>query len=469
MNKQATVAAVVLVAVLAAALLITPRVVGSMTEARVRERVAAIDASSAASAEITSFERGWFRSSARIALRFLPDTLAQIPVIDAEGNPLLGPIPVAVELAHGPVAVLDGVHLGWSRMVARLDRDAPGVTELEQTLGVPYLFEFRSKTPFIGGMVFDADAPSFTLPIDEALLTFSGATADGTFSGRRLDARAQVAGIEMASPTGTFAVSNVRFSAANELLSQYVMPGESSFSIERVTIHDSAAAGQAVFDAANLRVVSNTTLNDTGDLLDVHVDYDLDSVRVAGSELTAAKLAMALRSLDVAAIEAYSAAAGNLAGTTTNPAEIVAELAPQLDRALRAGPSITVDPLRFRFDNEPFEGRITVSTNPANLRPAGALNLDNPLLVLGLIDADGELRLSKPLALEFATLAAAQQLGVDVPLDERRYMAEAQSGLILTMLIGQGVLVEDGNDYRSAFKLTNGSVTVNGNPLLGLR
>ena len=353
MNKQATVAALVLVAVLAAALLVTPRVVGSMTEARVRERVAAIDASSAASAEITSFERGWFRSSARIALRFAPDSLAQLPVIDARDNPLLGPIPVAVEFAHGPIAVLDGVHFGWSRMVARLDKEAPGVAELEQTLGVPYLFEFRGKTPYVGGMAFDADAPSFMLPIDEALLTFSGATADGTFAGNRLDARGHIEGVEMTSPTGTFAVRNVRFSAANELLSQYVMPGESTFSIESVSIRE-APAGQPVFDAANLRVVSNTKLNDSGELLDVLVDYDLESVRVEDSALTGAKLAMAIRNLDVAALEAYSAAASNLAGTTTNPAEIVAELAPQLDRALRAGPSLAIDPLRFRFDDEPF-------------------------------------------------------------------------------------------------------------------
>jgi uncharacterized protein YdgA (DUF945 family) len=44
-------------------------------------------------------------------------------------------------------------------------------------------------------------------------------------------------------------------------------------------------------------------------------------------------------------------------------------------------------------------------------------------------------------------------------------MAEAQSGLILAMLVGQGVLVEDGDSYRSALKLTNGALTLNGNPL----
>ena len=51
MNKAAIVAA----ALLAVVLLALPGVVGSVTEARVRERVAAIDASPTADAELKSF------------------------------------------------------------------------------------------------------------------------------------------------------------------------------------------------------------------------------------------------------------------------------------------------------------------------------------------------------------------------------------------------------------------------------
>ena len=141
MNKVAIAAAALLVI----ALLAMPGVVGSITEARVRERVAAIDASPSAAAELTSFDRGWFRSTARIELELAPDNVAQLT--DAAGTPLgvFGALPIVVEFAHGPVAVLDGVHFGWSKMVARPDVEAPGVAELTQTLGVPYLFEFRGR------------------------------------------------------------------------------------------------------------------------------------------------------------------------------------------------------------------------------------------------------------------------------------------------------------------------------------
>jgi uncharacterized protein YdgA (DUF945 family) len=44
-------------------------------------------------------------------------------------------------------------------------------------------------------------------------------------------------------------------------------------------------------------------------------------------------------------------------------------------------------------------------------------------------------------------------------------MAEAQSGLMLAMLVGQGVLVEDGDGYRTSLDYTDGALTLNGSPL----
>ena len=62
--------------------------------------------------------------------------------------------------------------------------------------------------------------------------------------------------------------------------------------------------------------------------------------------------------------------------------------------------------------------------------------------MLSLVNTDANLRVSKPLAHTLALLAARQQLGSDdsIPLDQLDYMAEAQSGLMVTMMVGQGVL-----------------------------
>jgi uncharacterized protein YdgA (DUF945 family) len=459
MNKLAVAAAALLVV----ALLGLPAVVGSVTEARVRERVAAIDASPTATAEVKSFDRGWFRSTAQIELRFVPDNVAQLADF-AENLGLFAALPVAIDFAHGPVAVLDGVHLGWSKMVARADPAAPGITELQQTLGVPYLFEFRGSSSYFGGLRFDADAPPFQLPLDEALLTFSGATLAGAFAQPRLEANARVGAVELTSPTASFALRGLYATADNELRSQYVMPGRASLSIESISAGDSTTP---TFEAVNLEIDSDVALDAAAELLEMSVTYAVDSVRVADDVVTAAALGLTVRNVDVATLEAYSAAATEAAAAGEPEETLVAALGPHLERALKAGPSLRLEPLRFRYDDEPFEGRVEITTNTQRLPPAGTLDLDNPLLILGVLNADVEVRLSKLLAADLATLAARLQLGADesVPPDQLEYMAEAQSGLMLTMLVGQGVLIEDGEGYRSSVQFRDGTITLNGNPL----
>ncbi len=463
MNKVALVA----VGLLALVVLALPGLVGSITEARVRERVATIDASPSADAELKSFERGWLRSTARVELTLAPDNVSQLA--DAAGTPLgiFGTLPIVVELAHGPVALLDGVHFGWSQMVARPDMEAPGVAELTATLGVPYLFEFRGNTHYLGGLRFDADAPPFELPLDEALLTFSGGTLAGSFAGRHLDAHAQIVSFDFTSSTGTFAVHGISASADNELRSSYVMPGQTSFTIASISMAYPSQNAEPMFELSNLTMHSDVDIDAAGELLEMRVTYDVDTARLEQNEVTAGSATLTVRNLDVAAVEAYSAAASDAASAGVDSATIAASLGPHLERALKAAPSVTLDPIRFSYDGEPFDGRIEITTNPQRLPPAGTLILDNPLMMLSLLDTKADVRLSKTLAGELAALGARLQLGNDptIPPDQLEYMAEAQSGLMLTMLVGQGVLIEEGDGYRTSIDFTDGMLTLNGNPL----
>lgn len=457
MNKVAIAAAALLVIVLLA----LPGIVGSVTEASVRARVATIDESPSVAAELKSYDRGWFRSTAHIELKAENgDALANF-------GGLFSSLPIEVELAHGPVAVLDGVYFGWSTMVARPDPEVARVAELTQTLNVPYLFRFRGRTPYAGGLKFDADAPPFTLPIEERALTFSGGTLAGNFAGRNVDVDAQIGSMEFASETGTFAVQGVAASVDSELRSEYVMPGEVSFSIANLSI-TAPLSTTPMFETSNLRIASDVALDAASELLEMRLNYDVDAVRVESNEMTGGSIALVVRNLDAAAVEAYGALAADAAAAGADPQTIAASLVPHLERALRSGPSLTLDRLRFRYNDEPFEGRVEVTTNPARLPPAGTLTLDNPFLFVGLVNAKAELNMSKTLAGQLATLAARLQIAQadpTIPPEQLDYLAEGQSGLMLTMLVGQGVLLEEGDSYRSSFELTDGSLTLNGNAL----
>lgn len=457
MNKLAIVAAALLVV----ALLALPAAVGGIVEADVRERVAVIDADPLVSAELRSFERGWFRSTARIELRLAPDNLPPPAATELGSLPTL---PIVVEHAHGPIAVLDGVHFGWNKFVVRPDTEAPGIGELTQTLGVPYLFEFRGRGGYLGGLDFDADVPPFELPIEEVLLTFSGATLRGNFAEPRLVADGRMGALELASETGSFAVRGINFSSDGGLRWGHVMPGEGSFTIEEISAVDGA---DTLLEARNLSLTSEVAVDPAGELLELRARYDVDSMRSEDGEITAAVVGVAMRNLDVAAVQAYAEVASDPTAMAADPTALSAALAPHIERALRAGPSIALDPIRFRYDGEPFEARVEITTDTARLPAAGTFSLDNPLLLLGAFDANAELRVSRALATKLATAGARQQLSADptVPPEQIDYMAEAQAGLVLATLIGQGVLVDDGDGYRSSFVYDNGAMTLNGNAL----
>ena len=461
MNKVAIAAAALLLIVLLA----LPAVVGSVTEASVRARVAEIDENPSVAAELKSYDRGWFRSTAHIELK--AENVDPLVVAGTSLDGLFSSLPIMVEFAHGPVAVLDGVYFGWSTMVAQPDTEAPGMAELTQTLNVPYLFQFRGRTPYVGGLVFDADAPPFTLPLEETALTFSGGTLAGNIAGRKVKADAQIGSADFAGETGTFAVQGVAASVDSELRSEYVMPGEVSFSIANISI-TAPQSTMPMFETSNLRIKSDVDLDTASNLLEMHLNYDVDSVRVESNAMTGGSIAVAVRNLDAAAVEAYGALATDAAAAGADPETIAAALVPHLERALRAGPSLTLDPIRFRYDDEPFQGRVEVTTNAARLPPAGALSLDNPLLFVSLVNAKAELNMSKTLAGHLATLAARLQIAQTdptIPPEQLDFMAEGQSGLMVAMLVGQGVLLEEGDSYRTSFEFTDGSMTLNGSPL----
>jgi len=465
---------IVVLVVLALVLLAMPPVLGTVTETQVRNRVEAIEQGGLLSAKVRAYDRGWFHSKAKIELTFAPTYAAQLRATGALPDDPAGALPstvVAVDLAHGPVAVQDGVSFGWSRMVARPDPEDPDVIAIQEQLGVPYLFEFRGRTGFSGGVSFDAIVPSVDLPIEQAAaqLKFSGAFINGYYKRRALEADAHVESLELAAPIGSFVMRDLQVNLDNELISDYLMPGQAGFTIEQILVVDATAGAQPMFEANQLRVGSKMTINDDATLADMSVDYRLRKVRFADTTVDDAVLALGLRNLDVAAFEAYAAAVRDLtaSGNIEDSGTLLAAVAPQIERAFAAGPVLSLDPIGFALDGEPFMGKIEVATNTARLPPAGSASFDNPLLLLGLVDSTAELTVSKPLALRLAKTVVSTQLASSgqMPPDQVEYMAEAQSNLMIGMLAGQGMLVEDGDAYRTAVRFADGALTVNGNPL----
>jgi uncharacterized protein YdgA (DUF945 family) len=461
---------VALFAVAAVALIFVglPPLLGMLTESQVAARVAALDSSGALKVSLRSYERGWFRSRARITVALAPQLIAKLDALGAAGGlasfagTLDRRMPIEVEITHGPLAFLDGVHVGWSTIVARLDRQSGGVAGLERTLGVPYVFEFRGRTDFAGGIAFAAEMPPIDLTIAGARVDFSGAELAGTFADGRLIGSGRLDRFELTSPPGAFSINEVRAATDTEIRSAYALPGDSSLSIARISIVDAARGPMPVLDADDIRVAGKIELDPSAALLNLHASYDVDSLFVEGARVAGASLGLAVQRLDIAALESYlDAARAEASGLAPSP-----ELDTALARALAAGPSLVLDPVRFRVNEEPFTAHVELAANRAALPPAGSFDPEDPAAVLPALRGAATVDVSKKLAREIAVVATELRYGDgSLEPEQSRLLAEAQAGLILVTLVGQGILEDAGETYRAELRLADGALTLNGTAL----
>jgi len=460
--------AIFAVATVALLLLVLPPVLGMLTESQVRARITALDASGVLKASLRTYERGWFRSRARMTVALAPQTIARLDELGAAlGLPPVSAdldrrAPIALEIAHGPLAFLDGVYFGWSKMVARLDPRARNIAALERNLGVPYLFELRGRTGFAGGVSFDASVPPVDVEAAGVHITFSGAGVDGTLVRERLVTASRLDAFTLTSPPGALTIRNVQAAADLDLGSPTAVPGDANLSIEQFSIVDAARGTGPVLDAANVKVASKIGLDPQTTLLDLHAMYDSDSVLLYGTRVTDASVGVTLDKIDVAAVETYLKLAQSDAGGN-DPA---AEVGKALTKALAAGPSFVLDPLRFRFDGEPFTARVEIAANPAALPAQGSSDLDSWLALLPALRSTATVDVSKKLARDIAVLVAETRFADDgMQPEQRRLLADMQAGLMLVTLVSQGMLVDAGDTYRSELRLADGAVTLNGGPL----
>ncbi|HET8696429.1 MAG TPA: DUF945 family protein, partial [Gammaproteobacteria bacterium] len=392
------------------------------------------------------------------------EQLAQTLPAGAGSAPLGGHLPVVLRIAHGPIASLNGVHFGWSKVVARADHAAPQIAALEQQLGVPYLFEFRSRTGFLGTTSFEGEVPKFEVPVEPGSVRFSGAMFAGTTRGRHVKIDGDIGSIELSMPDGSAALHGLRAAVDGDIVAQSVMLGTTGFEIDSVSVMDQRL-GSAVFDAGKVKFASKVTLDDPQQRLDIAGTYDIASLKVAGVDVADASVGVAFRNVDLSALQAYQAAAQDV--VRTGDASL---LQPAVMRLIASRPTFALEPVRVLADGELFEARLELTPN--DRVTANSLPLSDPQELLGVVDGNAQIDISRRLAERIAQQVLRMQYGFDPSLapEQLEQMVTAQSGAMLLMLAGQGIIETSGTGYRAKVELANGQVTLNGRPIpLGLQ
>src|SRR5690606_37137022 len=150
------------------------------------------------------------------------------------------------------------------------------------------------------------------------------------------------------------------------------------------------------------------------ELLTGTVTYALGSLVAADVELADATLGMRIGNLDAAAMEAYYEALQR--SIVANPADPAAalrnELGPVIQRALARSPNLSLEPIRFRWRDEPFDGSVLIELDSTALPATAALDVTNPFALLEALRAEARATVSKALAQDIAVQIVSTQLAM---------------------------------------------------------
>jgi len=469
--KKVIVALVVLIALLALGL---PGIIGGSTQANLEANIAQLDENPVLALTVADYDRGWFSSHARVEVSLdegyleLLNAAGQVDFDDGiDGEIFSGKaISVNVDLAHGPIAFLDGICLCMSRVHARLDDRDATIAMITDELGMPYLAELDGRVSYGGTFSFTSNIPPIEYLDESGQLSFSGLTQEGTLDGADLQGVAHAQRLLVDADGSTASFENLALNADSSRVNHILWAGDFSASLERVSIAD-ALTGSGSIDIGGLRMEGNVDLNDTGELLDATVTYAADSVTVPQEELALSDTQLTVRfaNLSVAAVTDYYEIMLNV--DAANPASAAMALPPVITRLLENNPSVALDPIRFTLNDESLVAAVSLRTVNGD---RGGIDLTNPMVLLGMFEASANLTAAKPLLENLATQAAMAQLGTldesQIPGDQDlESMAEAQTQLMIATFLGQGYIIDDGENYTTEIEYSNGEVRVNGMPL----
>lgn len=440
------------VAVLLLALVVLPPVFGRLAESRVAAHIESLR-EKRIDVTLDEYERGWFASRAQITLA--PSQLHPSAAVLAE---LLDPLTVAIDIRHGPVSVADGFFLGMFETHARPVGDSPVID-----------FVVEAHTTLGGSVNFAAEIMPLRHDNADGRISFSGARANGTIERRRIDARGELASLEIESPTGTLSMIGVRASTDSERHSGRVAPGTLFVEIDRFALEPFDASG--AFDATGVRFESRSSLDRDRGQLNGRAVLTVQQARTgSGSTVTDARYEMSLRNVDIEALEAYYdlVASSEAAGTPAEPSLDAIE--PIVQRLVAGGPGIALDKVALYLDGQPFEASLQIDVDTDALPSGGSADLHDPQYWRSILKGRAALTAAKPLVEQFAAAAIkaqllAQQDGGSMPAESLDAFAESQVGLMLGMLSAQGMIEDTGNLYRTSVSFDNGRITVNGQPL----
>ena len=474
---------VIFAVIVGAILLLLPPVVGSQAQSRIEASAAEWSELSGGYLEIAveDYDKGWFASTAKLRFRFTDAYIEANPLFQADtpdGRPLADVFAEGLtqdlEIAHGPILLGDNTGFGLGEVVTVWDGgDEPELKRLLEQTGNDYFLRSAVTLGMTGSGDIVVDAPPFTLqaPADDVeQVVFAGAEATGTVdvATSHIVMTGQMNGFSVVSADGEAVVERTRidFDMQYPETDPYGLGG-GEVVIDRIV---ALSESQTAIDLQQAKFGFNSNKGDD-DKVSMDVTYAINAIKGSDVDLKDLNITFGMGQLDAGALREMQALSATATPDPTDPLAAMNIYREPIYDLLAGGMTMHFDPLRFNYDSQAFKAKLNVATKPGNLPEKAAFTLDNPLIFMNLFAITADLSIDKNLAMELAIPQLKEQLAAGVPEGtevsdvELEDMARAQAPMMLGALVGQGLILEEGANYRVSATYDNGALMVNGTPM----
>lgn len=457
------------------ALLIAPNFIGNGLESKFNSAIANINEHPVYSANLVSYEKGWFTTTAHVEVGFDLQAMLKAQQIDqSDVEQTENPTFIASIVAHhGPVYMGDSVGVGRLQYNLHIEGDA--LREYVEWESNTPVYVNKGAIGLLGSTDFTDRVPALTF-IDEdedITLTFSGYEGVAEGSG-------DVTHYESIIPNLAI-VGDGMVIAMNEMDMEMQWSGslikaikgelfESSFSLtlkETTVSSDNAIDGDTpLFAMEDLSLTSRTDIDDDNNLVDAFFEYNVSSMRSPDLTLHDAVFAMEAKQLDIDFIKAYQDVSN--ATLTTAPA-----LVPELVKSfieenllsfLQKSPAVNITQLSGTLPEGKFTAHLNTQVSGVDALPD---MLEDPAFWVSHIDADANVTMDEGVAKKAMSSYVLSQLATNPQVQnmtpqELMATVDQQVPEVMKTFIQQGFIVSDGDGYTATMGLSNGAAVLNG-------
>ena len=456
------------------ALGVTPYFIGTSVHENVNAAVSEINQQAVYSAEVLSYDKGWFSTTAEIKLAVDFQALINAQNVDPADIPMEENPGVTATLVahHGPVYFGDGLGLGRVHYTVSIDGDE--LREYVQWDGQQPIYRHEGVVGLFGGLNYTDVIPALSATSEEEgfTLLFSGyageAEPDGdhtlyTSSGESLSISADEFSMEMKNLSMDLSYEgNLLAAVKGDVFESEVKALVESIKITGVSV------GETV-QMENIALITDTDVNESTNTANIYVEYAIDNLVGPEFEATDMVLGVAINNLDIQFIKAYQDFSNTSLLTPAEevPAKMMEFIEANLLSQLKAEPELNITKLKATLPEGSFNAHANTKLVGINALPS---TMEDVAYWVTHLLADAQITADKAFAQNMASGYMMSQLmatpqAQNMTPEELQAAVEQQTPMMLSTFAQQGLIKETEKGYETKLTLKNGEASVNGTPI----